>query len=383
MLLTRPRHALYLAASLLLFGCATTDVRDFRQASDTHQLTESEDRIWHQGDRLDKTLRHRGMVFDDAATQAYLQSIMDRLFPEFAGTIKVYVGNSSQLNAFALPNGSVYINLGLLVRMQNEAQLAMVLGHEAAHFIEQHSLRMRGSADSAAVASTAITVLTGIPFSGQLIAAGAMSGYSQGFERAADRLGFTRLVGSGYAPAEAAGVFRIMREEVIALDIDQPFLYSSHPKLSERVDTLEAMAATSPVADGRTGRQAFEAAILPLRAQLLKMYLREHDHERLILVLEDPERRQRYPAYAGYFLGEAYRLRDDEGDTDRARAVYAASIHEAPTFAGNYRALGLLAMKRGDNAQAIDYLQRYRTLAPDAGDAVFVDSYLKHLKGQL
>jgi predicted Zn-dependent protease len=47
----------------------------------------------------------------------YLQGVMDRLYPEFKGKIHVHLYDSTQLNAFALPNGSIYFNIGLLARI--------------------------------------------------------------------------------------------------------------------------------------------------------------------------------------------------------------------------------------------------------------------------
>src|SRR5258705_2046487 len=133
-------------ASLLASGCATTgDVTAFKDANDTSKLQESEGRLWHEARGYDATIERSGQKYEDRRATAYLQSVMDRLYPEFKGKIRVHLYDSTQLNAFALPNGSVYFNIGLLARIGNEAQLAAVLGAEAAHFIEKHHLRGRVS----------------------------------------------------------------------------------------------------------------------------------------------------------------------------------------------------------------------------------------------
>ena len=94
-------------------------------------------------------IQRSGQRYEDRRATAYLQGVMDRLYPEFKGKIHVHLYDFTQLNAFALPNGSVYFNIGLLARIGNEAQLAAVLGHEAAHFVEKHSFRERVSAKNA------------------------------------------------------------------------------------------------------------------------------------------------------------------------------------------------------------------------------------------
>src|SRR4051812_21393829 len=136
--------------SLLAGGCATTgEVSAFKDASDTSNIEESEGRLWHEARSYDATIERSGQIYEDPRATAYLQGVMDRLYPEFKGKIHVHLYDSTQLNAFALPNGSVYFNIGLLARIGNEAQLAAGPGHEGAHFIEKHSLRQRGSAKNA------------------------------------------------------------------------------------------------------------------------------------------------------------------------------------------------------------------------------------------
>ena len=377
------RLLLILGLGAMLAACMGDPVRDFGSSADTQRLNDAQQRRWHEAEQFDRRLRNRGLLLDDPEAQAYVQSVMDRLFPEFHGTIKVHLARSSDLNAFALPNGSIYLNLGLLARMQNEAQLAMVLGHEATHFIAQHSLRQRDSIDDLAVFGTVATVLTGIPLSGQLLALTAMSGYSQDLERAADQGGFQRLIQAGYDPRQAPEVFRLMREEVDALDISQPFLYASHPRLSERIETLTRLAAQPGTPkSGRIGREAFMSHVGRLRGRLLAEYLEEQDYKRLILILEDPKRRARYPAEADYYLGEAYRLRAKDDDPDKALAAYRRCVRQNPDFAPAHRALGLYALRHKQPAQAREHLRRYLALAPQARDRDFIESYLKQLDTQ-
>ena len=67
----------------------------------------------------------------------------------------------------------------------------------------------------------------------------------------------------------------------------------------------------------------------------------------------------RYPLSAWFYLGEAYRLRDEEGDAASSAEAYATAIAQAPEFAPSYRALGLYYMKQGDARQAEDHFTRY------------------------
>jgi predicted Zn-dependent protease len=269
--------------------------------------------------------------------------------------------------------------MGLVARMRNEAQLATVIGHEISHFTHQHSLKMRNAADSAVVAGMVLSVATGVSVSGQLLVTGAMSGYSQDMEREADRLGFERLVQQGYDPHEAAEVFRLMREEVKALDIDEPFLYSSHPKLAERISTMTQLAARYPANGGRKNTEQFERLTQGLRSVVLDRYLTTRRYKILILILENRALRLLYPDYADYYLGEAYRQRGEKGDATLAEHAYRQALTLAPTFADSHRGLGLLLMKQGDKLQAAQHLAQYLQMKPDAADRGYIRAYIEKL----
>ena len=98
-------------------------------------------------------------------------------------------------------------------------------------------------------------------------------------------------------------------------------------------------------------------------------------YKQIILVLADPERLANTPE-AAYYLGDAYRLRNDAGDQDAAEREFNTVIEAAPQFALAHRALGLLHFKRGDTARAAALLRQYLALAPGAADRAYVEYYL-------
>lgn len=80
------------------------------------------------------------VLFNDEAS-AYLAEILDVLLvdnPELRKQLRIYVVKSAAVNAFATNNGIIFMTVGMLARMENEAQLAWVLSHEIIHFREQH-----------------------------------------------------------------------------------------------------------------------------------------------------------------------------------------------------------------------------------------------------
>src|SRR3990172_11242273 len=120
-----------LVVSFLASACASRSVppigaggRPFKPEADERQL-------WAQAEREEEKLLKRVKVYDDPLLEEYLGRVGDRLLPaqvKAAGGPGVRFGGLSDptLNAFAMPNRRIYVHTGLLARLDNEAQLAMI-----------------------------------------------------------------------------------------------------------------------------------------------------------------------------------------------------------------------------------------------------------------
>jgi predicted Zn-dependent protease len=368
------RVYLFVMISILVGGCATTgNVTSFTNAGDTSNLHENERRLWHEAGGFDTTIEYSGQIYDDRRVTAYLQGVMDRLYPEFKGKIHVRIYDSTQLNAFALPNGSIYFNIGLLARIENEAQLAAVLAHEAAHFIEKHSFKQRVSAKNASAFA-----VSGIPFA-SLAAVSSISGFSRDLEREADIKGYERLVKAGYDPREAHKVFQQLANEVKTLGVEEPYFFSSHPKLIERIETFKELSARHK-RGGRTGVEDYNRVMPPIRLEALRKDVGQDRYQSVIMVMEDNNLRRYYPPAGYYFLGEAYLRRDEKNDTARALQAYQKAAQLAPNYAPTYKSLGMHYMKKGDKPRARQYFNRYLSLASkDDRDRAYVQQYVGSL----
>src|SRR4051812_38817843 len=109
----------------LLAGCAISEDEDIKVAMQAVP-------------RIEKDL---GGVYSDAAVQRYVSDIGLRTARAASRndlSWQFRVLDSQEVNAFALPGGKVYITRGLLTKLENEAQLAAILGHEVAHVIRDH-----------------------------------------------------------------------------------------------------------------------------------------------------------------------------------------------------------------------------------------------------
>lgn len=342
-------------------------------ASEMGALSEEEARVWSSGREFDEMLRKNGSLYQDEALERYVQSVADRVFPEFSGSIHMRVIRSPSLNAFALPNGSIYINSGMLARMDNEAQLATLIGHEGTHFIYRHGFQEHQSVKSASAFALGVAMV-GIPIFGDLLAMSSISGFSQEKETEADKVGFQRMVSAGYDPRESVKVFEHLMAEVKVLDTKEPFFFSSHPRLQERVDNFKGLIAKQD-GGGETGREIFLEQTRKVRLDNLANEISMARYKSVILELEDEKRRAEYPPEAQFYLGEAYRQRGNDGDDKLAEQYYGKAMTEAPQFAPSYRAMGMLCLKQGRYPCAAENFDKYLALAGDAKDVAYVRQY--------
>ena len=89
-----------------LGGCAAgRSVEAFESAEDAQALEHDETGLWYQAEEFDESLQHSGALLDDPALERYLQSVVDRLFPEFQRALRVRVFHSTVPNAFVIAHG--------------------------------------------------------------------------------------------------------------------------------------------------------------------------------------------------------------------------------------------------------------------------------------
>jgi predicted Zn-dependent protease len=151
------------------------------------------------------------------------------------------------VNAFALPGGYVYLTRGILAYINNEAELAAVMGHEIGHVTARHTVRQMTRTQLTQIGIGVGSAVS--PAFGQL---GNMSNRTLGLlflrfsredEREADRLGVEYAAKAGYDPREVSNFFEVLR----SLSQDQdgesvPGFLSTHPDPGERVETTRALA---------------------------------------------------------------------------------------------------------------------------------------------
>lgn len=184
---------------------------------------------------IERRFLYQNLIIDDKDLTDYLSEILEKLAtPEERRryNLRVRVLRSNEFNAFAAPNGTVFICTGLLARVMNEAQAAAVLAHELGHIVLNHTEKnllalkdqARGLASTESSRNLNGLILSdGIPGSvmGDALRS-AFSGYTEVIEREADSVALVRLAAVGYRPPEDFRAFiNSIRDGGQEVDLDK------------------------------------------------------------------------------------------------------------------------------------------------------------------
>jgi len=205
---------------------------------------------------------------DSSPETKYIQQLGHKLVstipPEYSWPFEFHVVAQKEINAFALPGGPMFVNIGTITAAANEAELAGVMGHEMAHVYMQHSAKQASKAQwtqgLAGLASGVLGATTG-GMLGQLAqygisfgAQGLMLKYSRGDESQADAVGTMILYKAGYNPQSMADFFKTLASEGGQAP---PQILSDHPNPGNREHAIEKQIAGWPARNYTTDTAAF------------------------------------------------------------------------------------------------------------------------------
>jgi predicted Zn-dependent protease len=195
-----------------------------------------------------------GGAYQNAKLQGMLEKTVDKLVaaserPDLK--YEVTILNSPAVNAFALPNGQLYVTRGLIALANDNSELASVLAHEMAHVIARHAEIREDQARQAAVVNRVAVDLLSDPQLGALALAKskiALANFSRAQEFEADGIGVGITARAGFDPYGAErfltsmGANAHLRAQRANIDPRAPDFLSSHPATPERVSNAVANA---------------------------------------------------------------------------------------------------------------------------------------------
>jgi len=416
-------------ASLLFSqtACLTTDVPPVG-VGPTFTPENDERELWLQAQAEERKLRDKATLYQDPILESYLNDMAMRLAPpgirdQEAIRIRVFAIKDPALNAFTYPTGSIYVHTGLLARLENEAQLAVVVGHEMTHATHRHALEFQRSARNKMIGFSIASIVGSIivadaagrkaekgDYSGAYVLnqvgnimvglglelgfLAAVNGFGRELEREADEVGLDRVAAAGYDPRQAPRVFELLKDDHGDDRKMEVFFFGSHPRLDERIaDMKEIVAARyggaaggEGVSDTREFRMRTRVLVRDDAAENIRIGRLGTAEAGLGKVLDltpnDP--------VAHFLAGQIAEKRAAEAK-DRARAdrfedealqAYEEAARLDPRYADPHRAIGVLRYKSSDSEGALRAFRLYLELKPDAPDAQQVKDYILELEAR-
>jgi len=334
-------------------GCAVSPItgkRELMLFSDAQEI--------ELGKNADPDIRWQfGGVYRDAQLSEYVDSVGQRVATGSHRSNIPYhfaIVDSSILNAFALPGGYIYITRGLLARLENEAQLASVLGHEIGHVNARHSVKRLQSTlgfnvllavvDQVASGSENYERWRGVIKTTSAVAFATVSlGYSRKDEFQADELGTTYAHRAGYDPEGMTQLLEILK----SLHDREPSaveeFFMSHPRSSDRIEAVKKQITRME----KTGEQGSGGA----------RELKQAEYKSKISDLMVAQK-----AYEHCDKGEVHRK---EGRYQEALTEYNEALQIRGSIAPPHHGIGLIYQAQDKGAAAIDEYKSAVKIDPD------------------
>jgi predicted Zn-dependent protease len=248
----RPLIIAFLLTASALAGLAACATNPVTGEPDLVLMSQGEELAL--GREYDKEVLKQYRKLDDPPLQAYVNRIGQRLASRSHRSDIQYhftVLDSSEVNAFALPGGYVYITRGMLAYLDTDAELAAVLGHEIGHVTARHAVRQHTTSTVIGLIGSIVSARTGSGAANDLsnvLGLAIVRGYGREHELEADRLGAEYLARSGYDPEAMLQVIRVLKAqeqyEIAAAKQEgrdanvYHGLFSTHPDNDQRLQTV-------------------------------------------------------------------------------------------------------------------------------------------------
>jgi len=380
---------------------------------------------------LEEQFVRRGIRFNDAELQETLDRVAEAVVPVVADEFinyRAYLVRDPSPRVFSLADGQIYVHTGLLARLENEAQLAAVIAHEAHHVAAHHHIeadtyrRTRGNVAGGVAVLLNANASDGTSFDSNFMGI-AQSLFTDEMEFAADA-GAAALIGrAGYPPAAVVRALANMRKDPELTVERQSASFNSPESLLERqgrlyelMSELPQLGVGSRLVETRPDqlRRVIEMTIddyirldRPGAAlQLVDSMIAEQPDAFLYAAKGDshlalgPRPVQLQQEFSGWIIDgkRAEKTREEiyerylatEGGPERlafnlqsAAEAYDMAIQMSDTYARAYRGLGNLHYEQEDYRPAGRNYVRYLKLETNSMDRPFVLERLQHIKSEL
>ncbi len=316
---------------------------------------------------------------------------------------RFFVVDEDQLNAFAVPGGSIYLFTGLIERAKSTDELAGVIGHEIVHIKGRHMARTSG-VDAISVLSLLASALLARSGSGaqaaaivgQAVSATRQAAYSRQLEMESDTLGTRYMAAAGFDPRGTLAFLKTMEQERQLNPIDVPAYILSHPLTQERVANAELVVKSlGPNKPRQEDNEALKKVQILIRMERSNREAVVAEYDKLVQKNPNNAELLHLLGFAQFQIGQlasaqknyekSWRLRPDHigllreigrlssqtGDYESAHKAFNRAIALDPNEALNFYYFGEFLEKIGDLRSAAGAYLNAQNLAPAWDKPVF------------
>jgi predicted Zn-dependent protease len=379
-----------LAAAGFMFRCATDPVTGKKQFMLVSEETEKQ---------IDQQYSPLQFSADFGAAQDkqlnnYISQVGNKMAaashrPHMPYSFRVV--NATYVNAYAFPGGSIAATRGIMLSLENEAELAALLGHELGHVNARHAAEQMSKGQLTQAIVGGVSVLAGTQsaalgdLAGQLgqIGTGALlASYSRDNEREADALGMAYMVGAGYGSEGFVGLMEMLNSMSKHKSTTVDLLFATHPMSQERYDTAVQTANTKYAAalkgplykerymDNTAGLRAKKGAIEEIQNGEKSLAARKYDdasgHFRQALKKAPDD-------YVALCMMSISNLAQKQYAVGRQYAEMAQTVY--PQEAQAYHLSGFANVQLKDFEKAYGEFNAYEKLLPGNPNTIFFKGY--------
>ncbi|NWF55918.1 MAG: M48 family metalloprotease [Syntrophaceae bacterium] len=357
---TRRRFLWILSASAAgtLVGCATSPVTGRTQL----MLVSEEQEIQIDRQHAPFQISADYGQLQDKALNDYVRQVGQNLVSRTHRTHMPYSFqgvNATYVNAYAFPGGTIACTRGILLSLENEAELAALLGHELGHVNARHTAQQmsKGMLTNALVGSVSAVAGAMAGGLGQVagalgsIGAGALlASYSRDNEREADALGMEYMVKAGYSPKGMVGLMDMLRN-----------LSKSKPS------AIEMMFATHPMSDERYENSVKSAQVQYASSQKLPLYRERYMDQTARL-------RAMKGAIEDLQKGEQEMARQKFGE---AEGHFRSALKQAPHDYAGLVMMATCQIIQKKHAEGLKYSEAAKSVYPQEAQAYHLSGFAK------
>ena len=363
------------AALLLTAACTVNPVTGEKELS---MLSQEQEIAIGEKQYQNSQQSQGGLYYLDPALQSYINDIGQQLArvshrPDLP--YEFVVLNSGVPNAWALPGGKLAINRGLLIHLDDEAELAAVLGHEIVHAAAGHGAAQMSQGQLLSIGAQLAAIASQIGGYGnlggqaaQLGGAAWMAKYGRDDELESDAFGMEYMAKVGYDPQGAVE----LQQTFVRLSNNKQTdfvsgLFASHPPSQERVKANQRMAATLPA--GKRNKDRYQQHIAQLKkdqpaydAQEKAMKaIKDKKYDQAMILIERAIEVQPRESEFWEIKGQ---LLEHKKQFKQAEQAYSRAVDNNPDYFRPVLLRGLLRFEQGDHVAAAADLQHSYNILP-------------------